>query len=79
MDSRKSETRAVAAVVLIVCVLTAAYTGLYLWIVAQFDVLAPLRVLLILTGIANIALCLVVFRQRIREIQKGEEDDLSKY
>ena len=79
MDSSKSEMRAVAAVVLIVCILTAAYTGIYLWMIEQFAVLVPLRMLFIFAGIANIVLCLVVFRQRIREIQKGEEDDLGKY
>ncbi|AFG37050.1 hypothetical protein [Spirochaeta africana] len=79
MRNNRSEIRAVVAVVVLLAVVTLGYTGLYLWLIARFTGLLPVRVLIVLAGAVNIVMCLVVLRQRIREIQKGEEHDLGKY
>jgi hypothetical protein len=59
--------------------LLSAQTLVYLWLISQFANYIMLKVMIIIFGLVGITITIVVLRQRIQEIYKGEEDDLSKY
>lgn len=75
----KSKTKKMVAPVIIVCVIAVYYIaiGVFFAYMKGVPMLAKIIALLIpgiLTGVA-----VTVLIQRIKEIKKGEDDDLSKY
>ena len=74
MDSKKKKLLAPIIVTLIMVLYYVAYFGLLIW--ALEDVW---KYILGIIPIALSAVMIAVCVERIKEIQKGEEDDLSKY
>jgi len=55
------------------------WSALYLWVLSLVPELFWVQILILATAIILAVLFIGVMIQRIREILKGEEDDLSQY
>lgn len=77
--SRLGKTLPVVVIVCLFLVAIAAWAGLYWWALSMMPGLAWLRVLIALGALGTAGVLLAVFVQRMREIRRGEEDDLSNY
>lgn len=74
MDSKKKKLLAPIIVTLIMVLYYVAYFGLLIWALE-----GVWKYILGIIPIALSAVMIAVCVERIKEIQKGEEDDLSKY
>ena len=74
MDSKKKKLLAPIIVTLIMVLYYIAYFGLLIWALE-----GVWKYILGIIPIALSAVMIAVCVERIKEIQKGEEDDLSKY
>lgn len=74
MDSKKKKFLAPIIVTLIMVLYYVAYFGLLIWALE-----GVWKYILGIIPIALSAVMIAVCVERIKEIQKGEEDDLSKY
>ena len=65
---------------IVITVLFLAYLAVYITLVGRETHWHPAMVVLLFVPLAGLGLGMVyVLRERIREIQSGEEDDLDKY
>ena len=74
MDSKKKKLLAPIIVTLIMVLYYVAYFGLLIWALEGVWKYV-LGIIPVALSVVMIAVCV----ERIKEIQKGEEDDLSKY
>ena len=74
MDSKKKKLLAPIIVTLIMVLYYVAYFGLLIWALE-----GVWKYILGIIPLALSAVMIAVCVERIKEIQKGEEDDLSKY
>ena len=64
----------------IVTVVMVAYLGLYIWLSAtRPDMSAAIRVIAVVLPVIFIAVMIKVLIDRIKEIRKGEDNDLGNY
>lgn len=75
----KKGLAAVIVITLVMLLVAAGTTLLYLWVLSKFPDLTGLKIAVVLLGAFTVVMSLAVFRQRYKEIKKGEEDDLGQY
>jgi hypothetical protein len=67
----------VAPVAVAVCIsFYSVVTGIVLW---QFNIPITAKIMVLAVSVTTIIILVVVLVERIKEINKGEEDDLGKY
>jgi small neutral amino acid transporter SnatA (MarC family) len=69
--------KAIAPVVVVICV-TAYYFGVAA-IVMRFALPAGIKILAAVFSLLITAVCIAMLIERIKEIKKGETDDIGKY
>ena len=67
----------IAPVIIVVCMIAYYMAGAY--IVFRFDISNIIKIITFIFSIAITGVFAAVLIERIKEIQHGEEDDLSKY
>lgn len=71
--------RAPIVILILMTIVFSLWGFMYLRIFSGPEYPGFVRIIIVITAIAVISLLTAVFIQRVKEISKGEEDDISKY